>query len=170
MERVIDCPICYDTDYCFEDIQEEFKSYMCFNCGFMSSTYYTKDSVNKVEGTSQLVTDLKFFDEELEIYWYPSVVNMGKLGIIYPEGNLENWGWRFASVVGVEEDEKESYPIFNEEGKFYTEKLDVEHAMEFGQYEFMLACKAMGIVNKGNSDSNKFKLPDSLIEEQFGEV
>ena len=170
MERVIDCPICYDTDYCFEDIQEEFKSYMCFNCGFMSSTYYTKDSVNKVEGTSQLVTDLKFFDEELEIYWYPSVVNMGKLGIIYPEGNIENWGWRFASVVEVEKDEKESYPIFNEEGKFYTEKLDVEHAMEFGQYEFMLACKAMGIVNKGNSDSNKFKLPDSLIEEQFGEV
>ena len=170
MERVIDCLICYDTDYCFEDIQEEFKSYMCFNCGFMSSTYYTKDSVNKVEGTSQLVTDLKFFDEELEIYWYPSVVNMGKLGIIYPEGNLENWGWRFASVVGVEEDEKESYPIFNEEGKFYTEKLDVEHAMEFGQYEFMLACKAMGVVNKGNSDSNEFKFPDSLIEEQSGEV
>jgi|TARA_Y100000310_G_scaffold264278_1_gene274896 hypothetical protein len=146
MERVIDCPICYDPNSCFEDEQEDFKSYMCFNCGFMSSTYYTKDSVNKVEGTSQLVTDLKFFDEEREINWYPSVVNMGKLGIIYPEGSVENWGWRFASVIQVEPDEIESYPIPGEEGKFYTEKLDVEHAMEFGQYEFMLACKSMGIV------------------------
>ena len=45
MERVIDCPICYDTDACFEDIQEKFKSYMCFNCGFMSSSYYKKDTV-----------------------------------------------------------------------------------------------------------------------------
>ena len=44
MERVIDCPVCYDADACFEDIQEEFKSYMCFNCGFMSSSYYTKDN------------------------------------------------------------------------------------------------------------------------------
>tara|TARA_R110002020_G_scaffold5606_1_gene23140 strand:+ start:3322 stop:3540 length:219 start_codon:yes stop_codon:yes gene_type:complete len=64
MERVIDCPYCYDVDACFEDIQSEFKSYMCFNCGFMSSSYYTKGSVNKIENTSKLVEELKFFDEE----------------------------------------------------------------------------------------------------------
>ena len=156
MERVIDCPYCYDSDACFEDIQSEFKSYMCFNCGFMSSSYYTIDGASKIENTSKLVEELKFFDEERQIYWYPSVVNMGKLGIIYPEGSVDNWKWRFAVVVEVEEDEKESYPILDEEGKFYTEKLDVESAMEFGQYEFMLACKAMGIVNKG------FDLEESL--------
>ena len=158
MERVIDCPICYDQHSCFEDTQEKFKSYMCFNCGFMSSTYYTKDSVHKVEDTSKLVNELKFFDEELEIYWYPSIVNMGKLGIIYPEGSVENWKWRFASVVEVEEDEKESYPILDKEGEFYTEKLDVEHAMEFGQYEFFKACKSMGIVE------------NDLISKQVGEA
>ena len=148
MEIVIDCPICYDQHSCFEDTQEKFKSYMCFNCGFMSTTYYTKDSVHKVEDTSKLVNKLKFFDEEREIYWYPSVVNMGKLGIIYPEGSVENWKWRFASVVEVEEDEKESYPILDKEGEFYTEKLDVEHAMEFGQYEFFKACEKMGITTE----------------------
>ena len=157
MERVIDsCPICYDTDSCFEDIQEKFKSYMCFNCGFMSSSHYTKDKEHRIEGTSKLVEELKHFDGEREIFWYPSVVNMGKLGIIYPEGSVDSWGWRLASVVEVEPDEIESYPIPNEEGKFYTEKLDVENAMQFGQYEFMLACKAMGIVNKG------FDLEESL--------
>ena len=153
MERVIDCPICYDQHSCFEDTQKKFKSYMCFNCGFMSSTYYTKDSVHKVEDTSKLVNKLKFFDEEREIYWYPSVVNMGKLGIIYPEGSVENWKWRFATVVEVEPDEIESYPILNEEGKFYTEKLDVKNAMEFGQYEFLQACQSMGIVGNSLQDT-----------------
>jgi len=153
MERIIDCPICYDQDSCFEDFQEKFKSYMCFNCGFMSSSNYTKDSVNKIENTSKLVEDLKYFDEERKLYWYPSVVNMGKLGIIYPEGSVENWGWRFASVVSVDEHEKESYPILDKEGKFYTEKLDVENAIEFGQYEFLQACKCMGIV--GNNLTSK---------------
>mgnify|MGYP001110154674 FL=1 len=153
MERIVDCPICYDQDSCFEDFQEKFKSYMCFNCGFMSSSLYTKDSVNKIENTSKLVEDLKYFDEERKLYWYPSVVNMGKLGIIYPEGSIENWGWRFASVVSVDEHEKESYPILDKEGKFYTEKLDVENAIEFGQYEFLQACKCMGIV--GNNLTSK---------------
>jgi hypothetical protein len=59
----------------------------------MSSSYYKKDLEHKIEGSSKLVEELKFFDETREIYWYPSVVNMGKLGIIYPEGSVENWGW-----------------------------------------------------------------------------
>ena len=154
MEIIIDCPVCYDTDSCFEDAQEKFKSYMCFNCGFMSSSYYKKDLEHKIEGSSRLVEELKFLDGEREIYWYPSVVNMGKLGIIYPEGSVENWGWRFASVVQVEPDEIESFPIPNEEGKFYTEKLDVTNAMEFGQYEFLRACKGMGIVGNNLSPNN----------------
>ena len=155
MEIVIDCPVCYDTDSCFEDTQEKFESYMCFNCGFMSSSYYIEGSEHKIQNSSQLIKDLKYFDEEREIYWYPSVVNMGKLGIIYPEGSVDSWGWRLASVVEVEPDEIESYPIPNEEGKFYTEKLDVENAMQFGQYEFLQACQSMGIV--GN-DLHKTKI------------
>jgi len=47
----------------------------------------------------------------------------------------------------------ESYPILNEEGKFYTEKLDVKNAMEFGQYEFLQACQSMGIVGNSLQDT-----------------
>ena len=42
MERVIDCPVCFDNDSCFEDIQENFSSFMCFNCGFMSHSAITQ--------------------------------------------------------------------------------------------------------------------------------
>ena len=145
MERVIDCPICYDTDACFEDIQEKFKSYMCFNCGFMSSSYYKKDTVKEAEGMVKLVDELKTFDEERQIWWYPSVLNMGPKGIIFPEVNLSNWVWRYAKVVEVPKEEQEQYPIPGKDGEFYTEKLDVENAKSYGQYEFLQACKDMGI-------------------------
>ena len=62
MESVIDCPICYDTDACFEDTQPDFKSYMCFNCGFMSHSHYTEENLDKVENTSKLVNELKESD------------------------------------------------------------------------------------------------------------
>ena len=145
MERVIDCPICYDSDTCLEDTQEKFKSYMCFNCGFMSSSHYIEENLDKVENTSKLVNELRFFDEEREIYWYPSVVNMGPKGIIFPEGTVESWVWKYAEVVEVPKKEQKDYPIPDKEGEFYTEKLDIDNATTYGQYEFLEACKKMGI-------------------------
>ena len=147
MERVIDCPLCYDQDRCFEDVQETFSSYMCFNCGFMSNSNYTDENMDKIQQTSQLVKDLSVKDYDRNIWWYPSVVNMGKLGIIFPEGSIDNWVWKFASVVKVDEEDKEKYPVPGKDGEYYTERLDVENAAEFGQYEFLHACRTMGIVN-----------------------
>jgi hypothetical protein len=161
MESVIDCPICYDTDACFEDTQEKFKSYICFNCGFMSSTYYTEVNSNKIENQPQLVSDLKFFDEEREIYWYPSIVNMGKKGVIFPEGNIKEWVWKYAEVVEVPEEEQEQYPIPGKDGEFYTEKLDVENAETFGQYEFLDACKKMGITESTKTSVAVVEPPDA---------
>ena len=31
------------------------------------------------------------FDESRNIMWFPSVLNMGKLGVIYPEGTENEW-------------------------------------------------------------------------------
>ena len=118
---------------------------MCFNCGFMSNSHYTEENLDKVENTSKLVEELKFFDEERQIYWYPSVVNMGPKGIIFPEGDVEHWVWKYAEVVEVPKKEQKDYPIPDKEGEFYTEKLDIDNAETFGQYEFIKACKKMGI-------------------------
>jgi len=145
MEKVIDCPVCYDVDACFEDIQEKFNSYMCFNCGFMSNSVYTDDNLNQIENSSKLVNELKYYDDVRKIYWYPSVVNMGAKGIIFPEGAQDNWSWKYAEVVPIDQEEQLDYPIPGEDDKYYTEKLDVENAETFGQYEFLEACKKMGI-------------------------
>ncbi len=141
MERVIDCPCCKDSDSCFEEVQVEYSSFMCFKCGFMSDSRFEKDSLRMIENeknSPKLVTDLKFHDRERDIVWYPSVINMGKLGLIFPEGHPSNWSWRYAPVVEVIEDEKEQYGG-------HTHRLDMENALVFDKDDFLSACKEMGI-------------------------
>ena len=55
MERVIDCPVCFDTDHCFEEMQKEFSSFMCFRCGFNSNTTfkYASNSKNDITSSSK---------------------------------------------------------------------------------------------------------------------
>ena len=141
MERVIDCPVCYDTDRCFEDIQENFVSYLCFNCGFMSDSRFEIDSVGLIENlkkSPKLVQDLQFKDKKKNIEWFPAVINMGEKGLIFPEGQPDNYVWKYAQVVDVPEEEREKY-------NNYDRRLDVENAESFGQKGFLEACKQMGI-------------------------
>ena len=81
MERIIDCPVCFDVDRCFEDVQDNFNSYLCFNCGYMSDSRYEIDSVNLIENlkkSPKLVQDLQFKDLKRNIVWFPAVINMGE--------------------------------------------------------------------------------------------
>ena len=145
MERVIDCPVCYDTDKCFEDVQETFKSYLCFNCGFMSDSRYEIDSLTLIENlksSPQLVQDLQIKDKQRNIVWFPAVINMGEKGLIFPEGTTpQDYVWKYAQVVEVSEEERDKYDN-------YDRRLDVENAESFGQNGFLEACKAMGITQK----------------------
>ena len=67
---------------------------------------------------------------------------MGERGIIYPDGKVNDWYWNYAKVIDVPENEREKYDGHNK-------RLDLENAEKFGQFEFMDACKAMGIILEG---------------------
>ena len=152
MERVIVCPVCKDSDTCFEEIQENFSSYMCFNCGFMSDTRYRAGSVELLDNLNQspqLVQDLQYHDEKKGIVWFPCVINMGELGIIYPDEDSQdkasfkatdkkNYVWKYAKVIEIPEEEREKY-------NNYDRRLDVEDAKRFSQYNFLGACEELGI-------------------------
>ena len=147
-ELKITCPNCFNEEKCFEDVQEQdgksFSSYMCFNCGYTSNTSYTENSetfTKLLESSTQLVRDIVFFDYDRKISWIPTTLNMGKFGIIYPEGTKTNWNWKLAEVrkLSLEEQKDPQYG-----GHEYT--LDLENAKEYGQYEFLDACKEMGII------------------------
>ena len=142
MERVIDCPVCYDEDKCFEEVQKEFSSFLCFNCGFMSDSRYENDSINLIENlkkSPKLVQDLKIVDKDRNIVWFPAVINMGELGMIFPEGKgINDYTWKYAKLVDIPEEERAKYDN-------YDKRLDVENAKSYGLHGFLEACKDMGI-------------------------
>ena len=144
MERVITCPVCWDNNQCFEEVQETFSSYLCFHCGFMSDSRYEVDSLQLLDNlkkSPKLVQKLKVEDKERNIMWFPSVINMGELGMIFPEGSPEDYVWKYAKVIDIPEEERHKYDN-------YDRRLDVEGAFTFSQNEFMKACDEMGITKE----------------------
>lgn len=146
MEQKTKCPCDLDSKNCFVEQTEiegkPFESYMCFSCGMTSNSYMAIDNDKLEELTknnTQLMNDLKLMDEERGLIWFPSVVNMGEKGLIYPDGVANDWYWNYAKVIDVPEEEREHY-----EG--HDKRLDIENPEVFGQYEFMGACQAMGII------------------------
>ena len=147
MEKVIDCPVCYNTDNCFEEVQETFSSYLCFACGFMSDSRYEIGSINVIENlkkSPKLVVESQFEDKHRNIVWFPSVINMGNLGMIFPEGTKDRYVWKYAKVIDIPEEERVNY-------NNYSQRLDVENAETFEQQNFIGACKAMGITERINN-------------------
>ena len=144
MERVITCPVCWDNNQCFEEVQETYSSYLCFHCGFMSDSRYEVDSLQLLDNlkkSPKLVQKLKVEDKERNIMWFPSVINMGELGIIFPEGTPKAYVWKYAKVIDIPEEERHKYDN-------YDRRLDVEGAFTFSQNEFMKACDEMGITKE----------------------
>lgn len=147
MEKVIDCPCCFDTDKCFEEVQETYSSFLCFNCGYMSDSRYQLDSLQLIDNlkkSPKLVQETKFEDKERNIVWFLSVINMGTLGMIYPEGTPNDYSWRYAKLADVPEGQEEKY-------QGHKQFLDVENAQIFNQKEFLKACEAMGITHRLNN-------------------
>jgi len=140
MERVVDCSHCGDEDRCFEEMQEGYSSFMCFNCGFMSDTRFTEENEAKMErDTSILINKLSWYDQVREIYWFPTVLNMGqKLGMIFPDGDENNWQWKYAKTVEIPEDRKAAMGN-------HDYMLDVDNAKAYDRMDFLSACKDMGI-------------------------
>ena len=141
MERVIVCPKCFDADRCFEEMQETYSSYLCFNCGYMSDSRYKVNDLNlieKLKNSPKLVQDTKLEDKERGIVWFLSVINMGELGMIFPEGIPDEYVWKYAKVVEIPEEERANY-------NNYDRRLDVENAKSFSQYNFLGACEELGI-------------------------
>ena len=144
MEKAIICPVCLDSNQCFEEVQETFSSYLCFHCGFMSDSRYEVDSLQLLDNlkkSPKLVQKLKVEDKERNIMWFPSVINMGELGMIFPEGTPEDYVWKYAKVIDIPEEERHKYDN-------YDKRLDVDGAFTFSQNEFMKACDEMGITKE----------------------
>jgi|TARA_B100001123_G_C15328380_1_gene1030358 hypothetical protein len=156
MEVKVTCPVCEDLgNKCFVEQTEvkgkPFESYLCFDCGMTTNSHFAVDSEHlekMVENNTALMNDLKVIDEERGLVWFPSVINMGERGIIYPEGVPTDWYWCYAPVVDVPEEDRDKY-----DG--HDKRLDIENPRKFGQFEFIKACLEMGVIQ--GEELDRFK-------------
>ena len=65
-------------------------------------------------------------------------------GMIFPMGSLSKWHWEVMKVRDVTEEEKEKYPIPDNEGTFFKTILDVLGKKDFNKDNFMDALKEIG--------------------------
>ncbi len=149
MEQKTKCP-CYmeQDESCFvEKTEQGFESYLCFDCGFTSNSALkigTDECKEQTQNYTALVKDLKIEDKERGIEWYPSVINMGTMGLIYPEGTPQLWNWKVAKVKEIPEKDRKNYPKEDGSGNYET-FLDIHGAESFQKFEFLEACKKLGI-------------------------
>jgi len=148
METKITCPVCRSQN-CFEQEMESLKSYLCVGCGYTSNSLYTKDSKElkqMLTTTAELIRNLEFYDEERKLFWYPTVIRVADKGMIFPEGDENDYHWAFAPVVEIPKEEQEKYPIPGADGELYESRLAVEQRQTFDKNDFIGACNAIGIV------------------------
>tara|TARA_B100000287_G_scaffold246842_2_gene232036 strand:- start:10817 stop:11329 length:513 start_codon:yes stop_codon:yes gene_type:complete len=141
------------SDKCFRIFSEpeSTESYLCMTTGYSTTSEHKVGSTilnSELDRAPELVQVLQFYDEERDLVWLPSIMNIPGKGMIFPEGTLEKWGWSYAPIVLIPEDERENYPIPNKEGEFFDSKLDIENSEKFGNDEFHKALIKMGVITK----------------------
>ena len=141
------------SDKCFRIFSEPetTEQYLCMTTGYSSTSEHKigSETLNQeLARVPELVQTLQHYDEERDIVWIPTIMNVPGKGMVFPEGNLENWGWSFAPIVEIPKDEIKNYPIPNKEGEFFDSKLDIDNAQKFEKNEFDKALIDMGVLSK----------------------
>ena len=128
MERNIKCKHCYSKKMCFETVTDEYSSFLCFRCGYMSDTRLkpnTEFLEKHLENTPYLVESLSIYDHDRELYWYPSVMNLGKNGVIFPILEKDTYKWKACKFIKTEKDKEFDKQDFLKTLKFLNIAIDI---------------------------------------------
>ena len=134
------------SDQCFKETLNGEDTIMCFECRFMTSEKYKKSNLefqSQLSTTTKLVRELMKEDSSTKLIWLPCVLTTKK-GMIFPEGNVDDWTWTFAPLVQIEKTEQNKY--MKADGTPYEERLAIEKKQSFPQGKFIKACEAMDIM------------------------
>jgi hypothetical protein len=147
------------------DPESNVESYLCMESGYTTTSLLVKDGeyIKKhEENITELMMDAKYEDQETNLVWYPTFMQMPG-GMLYPEGTTKELKWRVAKVVPIFGDERLNYPIPGEEGQYYTSKLDVDNAKTYDTHEFKSALDYLYDIVKETIE-NENKLRDNSMQ------
>lgn len=140
MEKLVDCKRCKGNACYEQDINNQITTWMCFGCGFTTSTLLTEGSqqVKDAQETSpELYKDLMFTDEDKRV-WIPATIMLPEKGMVFADGsNSRDWQWSAAKAVELKEGDKKIDPD-------QTHRMDMQNVRKFGQKDFMDALELIG--------------------------
>jgi hypothetical protein len=102
-----------------------------------------------LKNTPQVVIDLKQYDIERSIYWYPSVVNVPEKGVVYPKEDPETFEDTYC-WVGVK--------YIKSERKGYDFELDMDNSREFNYVLFYEALRYIEVIIEGKGNESNYAL------------
>jgi hypothetical protein len=146
MDNLTTCERC-GSDACYvQEVNEQVKLYFCYGCGFQANSVMTRDSEflnQQMETLPELYKELMGEDEK-DLIWMPSVVNIPDKGMVFADGaNGQNWKWAAVKATLMSEEEKIK---FKEKGKEYDYKMDMTTLQHFPEREFMEALTYIGVL------------------------
>jgi len=130
-----------------ETLENGVETRICMDTGFTTNSEYKIGSdgvVSIEETTTQLIKDLRFSDVLLNQYWYPTTA-MFSSGVIYPDGNPNDWKWCYAPVIHMTEEEQKQYPIPGKPGEFYASRIGTDVSEFYDKNDFKSVCKRVGM-------------------------
>ena len=147
-EELIDCPCCGSNACSKHETTDGLEMYLCWTCGMSTNSELIDGGdfeKQNFESTAELIKDLKQVHNNLA--WYPKVINLTEVGMIFPEWNkrVKDWYWAAVKAVPVTEEEKEKYPDPLNPGEFYKFKMDIENIKRYDKMCFMDAAEQIGM-------------------------
>ena len=120
---------------CFLQEIGDVKSYLCMDSGYTTNSTYEigSDVIKDAEKKApKLVNDLRFEDESLGLIWFPSVIQVPGIGMIFPDGHsTDDWGYSVAKQIAIPDEEQKNYPVPGKEDTYYQSRLDMENLKTF---------------------------------------
>lgn len=132
---------CYEQVITPDEVKETVTTWLCFGCGFTTSTLMTEGSktiADLLETAPELHKDLLFEDTD-KLTWLPSTITLPAKGMVFLDGTSKSdWEWSAVRAVEIPQEELEKYP------KGQTHKMDMPNGKKFKQRDFMDALEYIG--------------------------
>lgn len=144
-DKLITCPRC-GGNACYEQkINDEVTTWLCWGCGFTSSTLMLKKSSTvktALETSPELYKDLMYEDKKGNI-WLPATITLPNQGMVFVDGtNKKDWKWAAAKAVPLQPQDKKI-------DENQTHKMDMKNVKYFGQKDFMEAAEYINMFSVG---------------------
>lgn len=122
----MNCPKCYKENCIVDVVNDKTTAYLCFECGYRTMSDYNVKNfefqptlINMDSETKKMI----WKDLKTGLYWFPISFEIPKVGVLYPQGDVDNMEWVYMSMIDLTDEQKRKYPGKREIPDEYSKKI-----------------------------------------------